>query len=50
MNQGTSSKGQVENKYQSLHDFILIQDICRYGQITFEVIILSITSIIERKS
>lgn len=50
MNQGNSSKGQVEKKYQSLHDFILIQDIYRHGQITFEVIILRITSTVERKS
>lgn len=49
MNQGNSSKGQTE-KNQFLHDFILIQDIYRHGQITFEVIILSITSTIERKT
>lgn len=36
MNQENSSKGQTE-KNQFLHDFILIQDIYRHGQITFEL-------------
>lgn len=40
----------MEKKNQFLHDFILIQDIYRHSQITFEVIILSIISAIKRKS
>lgn len=51
MNQGNSAKGPTEKKKnQFLQDFILIQDIYRQGQITFEVIILGITSPRERKS